>query len=79
MARKPSQGNALQELKTALKNKELGRLYFFHGEETFLLNHYLVQMKNPVHMDYAVAADKTYRVADIFDKDVLRQAIPQVQ
>ncbi len=45
MARKPSQGNALQELKTALKNKELGRLYFFHGEETFLLNHYLVQMK----------------------------------
>ena len=46
MARKPSQGNALQELKTALKNKELGRLYFFHGEETFLLNHYLVQMKN---------------------------------
>ena len=45
MARKPSQGNARQELKTALKNKELGRLYFFHGEETFLLNHYLVQMK----------------------------------
>ena len=45
MARKPSQGNALQELKTALKNKELGRLYFFHGEETFLLNHYLLQMK----------------------------------
>ena len=45
MARKPTQGNALQELKTALKNKELGRLYFFHGEETFLLNHYLAQMK----------------------------------
>ena len=45
MAKKPTQGNALQELKTALKNKNLGRLYFFHGEETFLLNHYLVQMK----------------------------------
>lgn len=38
-------GNALQELKAQLKSKELGRLYFFHGEETFLLNHYLTQMK----------------------------------
>ncbi len=45
MAKKAAQTNALQELKTALKNKELGRLYFFHGEETFLLNHYLSQMK----------------------------------
>ncbi len=45
MAKKPTQGNALQELKTSLKSKSLGRLYFFHGEETFLLNHYLGQMK----------------------------------
>ena len=45
MAKKAPQTNALQELKTALKNKDLGRLYFFHGEETFLLHHYLGQMK----------------------------------
>ena len=46
MAKKTaSAGNALQELKTQLKNKDLGRLYFFHGEETFLLNHYLNQIK----------------------------------
>lgn len=45
MAKKPAPGDALQELKLALKNKNLGRLYFFHGEETFLLNHYLGQMK----------------------------------
>ena len=45
MAKKPAQTNALSELKTALKNKDLGRLYFFHGEETFLLHHYLGQMK----------------------------------
>lgn len=45
MAKKAAPGNALQGLKTALKNKSLGRLYFFHGEETFLLNHYLGQMK----------------------------------
>ena len=45
MAKKPAPGNALQELKTSLKTKDLGRLYFFHGEETFLLHHYLDQMK----------------------------------
>ena len=32
----------------ALKQKSLGRLYFFHGEETFLLHHYLDQMKKTV-------------------------------
>ncbi len=45
MAKKQASGNGLQTLKQALKNKDLGRLYFFHGEETFLLNHYLEQMK----------------------------------
>lgn len=45
MAKKQPAGNSLQILKNAVKNKAFGRLYFFHGEETFLLNHYLVQMK----------------------------------
>ena len=46
MARKQPSGSALQLLKTQLKNKELGRLYIFHGEEPFLLHHYLEQMKS---------------------------------
>lgn len=45
MAKKPQPGNQLQELKSAIKNKTLDRLYVFHGEEVFLLNHYLGQMK----------------------------------
>ncbi len=45
MAKKPTQSNGLQQLKMALKNKDLGRLYIFHGEETFLLTHYLGQIK----------------------------------
>ena len=45
MAKKAPQTNGLQELKTALKNKNPERLYFFHGEEVFLLHHYLGQMK----------------------------------
>ena len=46
MAKKQPVGNALQLLKQALKNKNLGRLYIFHGEETFLLHHYLEQIKS---------------------------------
>ena len=45
MARKQEAPSGLQELKSAIKAKSLDRLYFFHGEETFLLNHYLGQMK----------------------------------
>ena len=45
MAKKDERSNALQELKADLKNKSLQRLYFFHGEETFLLNHYLTQVR----------------------------------
>ena len=45
MARKQASGNGLQLLKQAIKNNSIGRLYVFHGEETFLLHHYLEQMK----------------------------------
>lgn len=45
MAKKQEKSDSLQELKLALRNKELDRLYFFHGEEVFLLHHYLGQIK----------------------------------
>ena len=45
MAKKQASGSSLQLLKQALKNKNLGRLYIFHGEETFLLHHYLEQIR----------------------------------
>ena len=45
MAKKQPSGGGLSELKIALKQKSPGRLYFFHGEETFLLHHYLEQLK----------------------------------
>jgi DNA polymerase-3 subunit delta len=45
MAKKAAAVGGLQELKNALKNKAPERLYIFHGEEVFLLNHYLGQMK----------------------------------
>ena len=45
MAKKEISSTALSDLKQALKQKELGRLYFFYGEESFLMNHYLTQVK----------------------------------
>ena len=45
MAKQQPSDSGLTELKTALKQKTLGRLYILHGEETFLLHHYLEQMK----------------------------------
>lgn len=45
MAKRMEAGGGLQTLKADLKQKTPGRLYFFHGEETFLLHHYLGQLQ----------------------------------
>ena len=37
--------NSLQLLKADIKSGHTKRLYIFHGEEVFLLNHYLGQLK----------------------------------
>ncbi len=42
---KPEGPDGLAILKQHLKAKEPARLYVFHGEEAFLLNHYLGQLK----------------------------------
>jgi DNA polymerase-3 subunit delta len=45
MPKKTSDSTALQELKLAIKEKRSESLYFFYGEETFLLQHYLGQLR----------------------------------
>ena len=45
MAKKEQDTNALQELKASIRAKSVENLYFFHGEETFLLHHYLEQLR----------------------------------
>ncbi len=47
MAKKEN-GNPLQELKAAIRAGSPERLYIFHGEEAFLLQHYLQMLKNSV-------------------------------
>ncbi len=48
MAQKNGQTEPLQELKLAIRQKNPGRLYFFWGEETFLLSHYLQQLRKSI-------------------------------
>ena len=45
MAKQQMGPNALQLLKQQLKEKNTARAYVFYGEETFLLQHYLGQLK----------------------------------
>ncbi len=45
MAKKDALPNGLQLLKQQLKSKTPDRLYIFHGEEVFLLKHYLGQLR----------------------------------
>ncbi|MGM9605856.1 MAG: DNA polymerase III subunit delta [Faecousia sp.] len=45
MAKKDLAAGAFQNLKAALRDKKIGRLYFFHGEETFLMSYYLEAIK----------------------------------
>lgn len=75
MAKKPPAGNDLQELKLALKNKTLGRLYVFHGEETFLLHHYLEQMKKQL-LDPLTEAFNFHRLnSETFDTQTFADAV----
>jgi len=45
VAKKQESGDGLRQLKQEIRDKRPGRLYIFHGEETFLLHHYLEQLK----------------------------------
>lgn len=45
MAKKNLADGAFQNLKAAVRNKNIDRLYFFYGEETFLMSHYLEAIK----------------------------------
>lgn len=45
MAKKQEKSNELMLLKMAIREKNPDRLYFFHGEEIFLLQHYLEQLR----------------------------------
>ena len=63
----------LSRLKAAIKAKEPERLYFFHGEEVFLLNHYLNEMRKKtldeltMDFNYHRFTQETFSVQDFSD------------
>ena len=75
MARKYDENKpaGFQQLKTQIKNKDWGRLYFFHGEEVFLLNHYLGLMRKNLldelteSFNYHRFTSETFDIRDFAD------------
>lgn len=45
MAKQKTDSSSFDRLKSAIRAKNVENLYFFHGEEMFLLNHYLEQIR----------------------------------
>ncbi|MBR2421724.1 MAG: DNA polymerase III subunit delta [Oscillospiraceae bacterium] len=67
MAKKQDKPEALQELKQAIRAKEPGRLYFFYGEEVFLLNHYLQQLRKVIIDDLTESFNYHKLTSETFD------------
>ena len=67
MAKKEQDTNALQLMKGAIRAKQPENLYFFHGEEGFLLNHYLEQLRKLLLDDLTESFNYHRLNAETFD------------
>ena len=73
MAKQKKDTSALDGLKAAIRAKNIGTLYFFHGEEQFLLDHYLEAMKKQVldelteSFNYHRLTDETFDIRSFAD------------
>ena len=78
MAKKQEQPEGLQYLKQAIRVKEPGRLYFFYGEEVFLLQHYLNQLRKVIvdelteSFNYHKLNTETFEPILMEEKDILK-------
>ncbi|MBE6951348.1 MAG: DNA polymerase III subunit delta [Ruminococcaceae bacterium] len=73
MAKVNNAPDELSRLKAAIKERRLERLYFFHGEEGFLLHHYLNEMRRKTideltwDFNYHRFTQETFSVQDFSD------------
>lgn len=72
---KEQSGQAFAQLKAALKEKRTNRLYIFHGEETFLLHHYLERMKKLLVDELTESFNYHKLTKENFDMMVLADAV----
>ena len=75
MAEKKVPTGALQALKAELKEKKFRRLYFFHGEETFLLHYYLEQIKKNLIDDLTESFNYHKLTSETFDVQSFADAV----
>lgn len=75
MAKKETQPSQLPKLKTAIKEKSLDRFYIFYGEEAFLRNHYLGQMKKILIDELTESFNYTKLNRETFDLQTLIDAV----
>ena len=75
MAEKTNQPSTLQALKAELKAKRFRRLYFFYGDESFLLHHYLEQLKKNLVDELTESFNYHKLTSETFDVQSLADAV----
>ena len=67
--------NGLQELKQDLKTVQPARLYVFYGEESFLLQHYLQQLRKKIIEELTASFNDHRFTAETFDMQAFTDAV----
>lgn len=75
MAKQQTESGAIQALRNEIKEKKIGRLYFFHGEETFLLHYYLEQIKKALVDDLTESFNYHKLTNETFDIQSFADAV----
>lgn len=75
MARRSGQSGDIQQLKAAIRDKQAQRLYFFYGEETFLLYHYLEQLRKLLLDDLTESFNYHKLTNETFDLQALADSV----
>ena len=75
MAKREEKENMLPVLKQALREKRSDRFYIFHGEETFLLQHYLNQLKKLLIDELTESFNFHKLTVETFDLDTFSDCV----
>lgn len=75
MAKQERDNSAFQRLKAAIRGKKVENLYIFHGEEGFLMSHYLEQLRNLLLDDLTESFNYHRLNSETFDMRSLADAV----
>lgn len=75
MAKKPISDGAYQRLKADIREKNIQRLYFFYGEETFLMSYYLGALRKQLLEPLTESFNYHRFNGENFDMDAFLEAV----